>query len=148
MKATNTAAGDIAEQLIASEVAKQNIEWYSPSNPRGGTNNGQLLMAAMAYMRAVDMVAHNTLERSREALFDTCKAVFFPCDWTGFNDKGTDVDNLVVAAAYIQQEIKRRLMLGERERPDWIPIEDASKYMKAARCGAGRAHRSPRGRSS
>lgn len=107
-----SAAGDKAEQMIASEVAIQNVMW-GDANERADISRGQLLQAAMAQIRSIDMVAHNGLEMSRDAIFDHCKALYYPADWSGFRDYGSDIANLVVAAAYLQQEIKRRLVRGE-----------------------------------
>jgi hypothetical protein len=59
-------------------------------------------------------------------------ACYYPADWSGFRDQGSDVANLVTAAAYLQQEIARRLSLGEASfrtdpapKPKLVPTPSA-----------------------
>lgn len=96
-----------ARDLIVNEIKRRNDLGY-PTATRG-----QLLNAAMAYMHAIESVTNNVLDRTRVSIFDACLACYYPADWHGFHDQGSDVANLVVAAAFLQQEIARRLSLGE-----------------------------------
>lgn len=89
-----------ADELIASEVARQNAMW-GPENERADATQGQLLEAGMAQLEAT------YAEDFSEVPF------IYPDDWSGFRDYGTPIANLVVAAAFIRQEIARRLRLGE-----------------------------------
>ena len=49
----------------------------------------------------------------RERAFDLARRELFPADWGGFRDYGSDIANLAVVGAYVENEIKRRLLNGE-----------------------------------
>lgn len=103
--------GDMADALIGAEVATQDKMW-GDANERADSMNGQLLDAALAQAHAVFGCAKMPMIE-RTVVFDDAKAMFYPKDWSGFRDYGSDIANLVVAAAYIRNEIKRRLVKGE-----------------------------------
>lgn len=110
-------ASETARQLIAGEVTLQNRMW-GDANDRADITKGQLLEAAMAQCGAISLLQGLTegephSSSDREWAFNAAKADFFPEDWGGFRDYGSDIANLVVAAAYIENEIKRRLLDGE-----------------------------------
>lgn len=103
--------GAIADTLIASEVNTQDKMW-GDANERADSMKGQLLGAALAQAQAIHSVMaypHDT----RKASFEIARLNYYPKDWGGFRDYGSDIANLVVAAAYIRNEIKRRLIKGE-----------------------------------
>lgn len=106
-------AGHLADNLIATEVAIQDKMWGG-ANERADSTEGQLLAAAVAQASAV--WAANTMPNEpggREGAFEVAKDNYYPKDWDGFRDYGSDVANLVVVAAFIRSEIKRRVLLGE-----------------------------------
>ncbi len=51
-------------------------------------------------------------QNNEPGAFDSPPEIF-PQDWSGFRDYGSDVANLVVAVAFLTQEIKRKLIAGE-----------------------------------
>lgn len=123
-----------ARELIASEVALQNKMW-GDANERADHTKGQMMMAAMAQIRAIDLHMHGA---ERQLAFDAARVSYYPADWSGFRDYGSDIANLVVAAAYIEQEIKRRLILGEpshrsARRPDqpYVPATGLPNKVEA-----------------
>ena len=111
-----TESGDLADLLIAREIRKQDDMW-GVSNERADVTGGQLMHAGMAQL---------------DALFDRQNGepdpfgqppALYPTGWTGFRDYGSDVANLVVAVAFLRQEIKRKIAAGEdttrlARRPD------------------------------
>lgn len=100
-------AGRKADDLIAAEVAKQDAMW-GVANERADTSKGQLLHAGMAQLDALyDRQNHNEADP-----FGAPPAIY-PPDWSGFRDYGSDVANLVVAVAFLRQEIKRKIANGE-----------------------------------
>jgi hypothetical protein len=102
MRATEQeAAGSIADRLIATEVAIQDRMW-GDANDRADSTKNQLLAAGAAQINAIFFSRVVMAQHS-----------FYPEDWDGFRDYGSDVANLVVAAAFIRSEIKRRVLLGE-----------------------------------
>ena len=94
------------QDLIAAEVARQDRMW-GQAYERVDVSRGQLMNAAMAQLDA--------LEARQVGLPDAFNVIpeQYPFGWSGFRDYGSDIANLVVAAAYLQQEIKRKLALGE-----------------------------------
>jgi len=98
-------AGAKADELIAGEIARQDAMW-GVSNERADTTSGQLMQAGMAQLDAL---------YERQQGYDGFKNVpdIYPEGWAGFRDYGSDVANLVVAAAFIRQEIKRKIANGE-----------------------------------
>jgi hypothetical protein len=101
-------AGALADKLIATEVAIQDAMW-GESNERADSTRNQLIMAGMAQVA----LTLNKLDgwSPAEALSEA--RTLYPEDWNGFRDYGSNVANLVVAAAFIRSEIKRRVLLGE-----------------------------------
>jgi hypothetical protein len=102
-------AARTASQLIDTEVMLQNRMW-GETNDRADISQGQLMGAALAQTYAVALAEFTG---DRQASFEDAKDDFFPQDWGGFRDYGSDIANLVVAAAYLRNEIKRRRMNGE-----------------------------------
>lgn len=96
----------LADNLIFQEIAKQDKMW-GRINERADTSKGQLLQAALAQAGAT----HNRINGDAAA-FDTTPGIY-PADWSGFRDYGSDIANLVVAIAYLRQEVKRKLLNGE-----------------------------------
>lgn len=93
--------GELADQMIAKEVAGQDKMW-GPANERTDSANGQLLAAGVAQAAALlDRRVHGSPIDYRTP------PTIYPSDWSGFRDYGSDVANLVVAVAYLRQEIKR-----------------------------------------
>lgn len=96
----------LADNLIAKEISKQDKMW-GRINERADASNGQLFHAAMAQQEAV----------WQRQIGDPDAFIkvpdIYPADWSGFRDYGSDVANLVVAIAFLRQEVKRKLMNGE-----------------------------------
>jgi hypothetical protein len=100
-------AAQIADELIAKEIAGQDKMWGG-SNERADSTQGQLLNASLAQALAVRERRMGNL-----GVFDSGTPVFpYPEDWSGFRSYGGDVANLVVAAAFLRQEIKRLVAAG------------------------------------
>lgn len=102
--------GKQADRLIEQEVKLQDAMW-GKMNERADISKGQLFHAGHTQVAAV-------LARrfGNPGSFDTGSAVhtaFFPKDWDGFRSYGGDIPNLVVAVAYLRQEIKRLMLAGE-----------------------------------
>jgi hypothetical protein len=106
------AAARFARELIDAEVAVQNKMWED-DNARADCKDSQLMRAAMASLDLVAIKEFSKLE-SHTAV-KIAKDDFYPEDWSGFRDYGTKIANLVVAAAFIENEIKRCLAEGQ----DW-----------------------------
>jgi hypothetical protein len=104
-----TAAGLLADQLIASEVTIQDKMW-GEGNDRADALKGQMQDAAMAQIGVVVLKRQGA---PSETAVNLCKEEFYPSDWDGFRDYGSDVANLAVAAAYCRSEIKRKIAAGE-----------------------------------
>ena len=110
-------AGQLADLLISREVGVQDQMW-GVANERADATEGQMVRAAVAQATIVgyhDAVKHDPDEEfvSEDELIDGIKEDIYPKGWTGFRNYGSDVANLVVAAAYLRSEIKRRLAAGE-----------------------------------
>ena len=101
-------AGEVADKLIAKEVAIQDAMW-GDANERADSTKNQLIMASMAQVA----LTLNKLDGQSlvEALSEA--SALYPEDWNGFRDYGSNVANLVVASAFLRSEIKRRVLLGE-----------------------------------
>lgn len=99
-------SGEIADDIIAREVAGQDAMW-GRSNERADSSNGQLLQAGLAQ-------AHALYSRrvTGVPIDDANPPACYPDGWSGFRDYGSDVANLAVAAAFIRQEIKRLVASG------------------------------------
>lgn len=98
-----------AEELIAAEVERQADMWGS-GNGRADVSNGQLHRAAIAQLISLfDKQCGIDIKNA----FDKEDSFWFPQEWSVLHDYGSDIANLVVAAAYITQEIRRKLRAGE-----------------------------------
>lgn len=102
------AAGQQADNLIATEVAIQDRMW-GDANERADSTKNQLLAAGMAQLTLLNAKLEG---EPPETALGAAK-FFYPADWDGLRDYGSPIANLVVAAAFIRSEIKRRVMLGE-----------------------------------
>lgn len=100
-----TSFGQTADDIIASEIARQDAMW-GRSNERADSSHGELLGAGLAQALALYQ-----RRRGFTAAFERAPDVF-PQTWGGFRDYGSDVANLAVAAAYIRQEMKRLIAAG------------------------------------
>lgn len=98
-----------ADNLILGEISRQDRMW-GETNERADISQGQLYYAAMAQ---IDLVHSKEIGYPAGEALDNAREEFFPSDWGGFRDYGSDVANLVVAAAYLRQEIVRRIRNGE-----------------------------------
>jgi len=116
-------AGYLADKLIASEVAIQDKMW-GVGNDRADATAGQMADAAMAQIGVVALKSRGV---SSDVAVAHCKDDFYPKDWDGFRDYGSDVANLVVAAAFLRSEIKRKLAAGE----DYTRAKRAEPYHTA-----------------
>lgn len=104
-------AGVTARHLIAKEIEGQDKMWGA-TNDRADATLGQLLNAGLAQAVAIRDTRSEHQMANRAGCFDNAKREFYPADWNGFRDYGSDVANLVVAAAFIEQEIKRLIADG------------------------------------
>lgn len=106
-------ANERAVEMIANEVALQDKMW-GDDNARAKHQDGQLLGAALAQAQAIHSVREYPAD-PRSLSFEIAHDNYFPKDWdkNAFRDYGSDIANLVVAAAFLHQEIKRRLLVGE-----------------------------------
>jgi len=112
LKEDPSVAGVFTDQLIKEEVAIQDRMW-GDANERADASGNQLLAAGIAQATLVRAKNDNLSVYSGEALLNEIKERLYPPDWDGFRDYGSNVANLVVAAAFIRSEIKRRVLLGE-----------------------------------
>jgi hypothetical protein len=95
-----------ADELIAKEIARQDEMW-GKSNERADVSHGELMRAGMAQLGA--LLARQVGGKNA---FETAPGIY-PADWHGFRDYGSDIANLVVAVAFLRQEIKRKLNADE-----------------------------------
>jgi hypothetical protein len=93
-----------ANRKVQAEMERQNRMW---GIGRDDHANGELMFAAMAQLDELSIKQDGVTDAFSEP------HVLFPENWSGFRDYGSDVANLVVAAAWIQQEIARKLRAGE-----------------------------------
>lgn len=98
-----------ALDLVRGEVAVQMRMW-GQHNERADAKDRELMRASMAQLDLIFIKAAGL--RSREAI-KIAKEDFYPENWNGFRDYGTDVANLQVAAAYLVSEIALKLISGE-----------------------------------
>lgn len=101
-----------AEDLIKAEVARQNRMWGAVSErPAEEVAEGELAQAALAQLEETVALAGGDAEAFNPSYvpFD------YPDNWdrSAFRSYGTVTANLVVAAAFLQQEIQRRLNAGD-----------------------------------
>jgi hypothetical protein len=111
MNITIADAAERADLIIASEVSIQDKMW-GDANERADAMKGQLLLAGHAQLSAIRLVLEMPME-DRKEIFAHVGDRYYPKGWTGFRDYGSDIANLAVAAAYIRNEIKRRILKGE-----------------------------------
>lgn len=104
-------AGQLADLLIAREVAVQDQMW-GDANERADATDNQLIDAAMAQLGFLQL-RFTGLDEA--VALQAAEEEYYPTDlgWSGFRSYGSNIANLVVAAAYIRSEIKRRALLGE-----------------------------------
>jgi hypothetical protein len=104
-----SSAGEKADALIATEVVIQDRMW-GDANERADSDDGQLLAAAHAQLVLTGLLldGHTHQRATAHALLEC-----YPEDWDGLRSYGSIVANLVVAAAFIRSEIKRRILAGE-----------------------------------
>ncbi len=91
--------------LVAAEMEGQDRMW-GPTNERADATKGQLMHAAMAQLSGLDV-------KLETGAFPPEPPTIYPQGWAGFRDYGSNVANLVVAVAFLSQEIKRRLIARE-----------------------------------
>jgi hypothetical protein len=115
-------AGDLADVLISKEVAIQDRMW-GDANERADATGNQMIRAAQAQVTLTILKLDG--DTSADALH--IAEAFYPKDWEGFRDYGSNVANLVVAAAYLRSEVKRRILLGE----DTTRAKRSEPYTKA-----------------
>lgn len=122
------AAGQKADELIAAEVTVQDKMWGA-ANERADAENNQMVGAALTQIM---LVFQEGLGHPTEEALDISRELY-PPDWDGFRSYGSTVANLVVAAAYIRSEIKRRIAAGEdtTRTKRGEPYKHASPYMSS-----------------
>lgn len=98
-----------ARAIIAAEVARQNSMW-GDMNERADIAKLQLMAAAQAQLT---LIQGRSMGLEDDTALLAAKSAYYPDDWSGFRDYGSEIANLGVAAAYIENEIKRRLLKGE-----------------------------------
>jgi len=109
-------AGQMADQLIATEVAGQDKMW-GVANERADSANGELFMAGLS--QGLSLHAKQAGSPNAFAIAPST----YPKSWSGFRDYGSDVANLVVMVAFLRQEIKRKIANGESiERTKRNPV--------------------------
>ena len=102
----NKHAGLVADGLVNTELHLQNKMW-GINNERTPIDDRQLMHAAMAQLYAL-----NRKQNGVKDAFDVPPYIY-PPNWSGFRGYGSDIANLVVATAFLLQEIKRKLVAGE-----------------------------------
>jgi len=102
----HAAAGQKADEIIAKEVSGQDKMW-GVANERTDANSGQLLAAGVSQAYALLGKRAGQGVKAFES-----PPPFYPSDWSGFRDYGSDVANLAVAAAFLRQEMKRLIAAG------------------------------------
>ncbi len=101
-------AGKVADALIAAEVAVQDRMW-GDANERADSTLNQLIDAALAQIVVTKALLDNCTADEAVALGKG----FYPTGWDGLRSYGSTSANLVVAAAFLRSEIKRRVLLGD-----------------------------------
>lgn len=96
----------IASKLVEAEILRQ-VEMWGPKHESTQVDQGEMMRAAMA-----QLVCLGARQSGNPDAFDKLPGIY-PRNWSGFRDYGSDVANLVVAAAFIQQEIARKILAGE-----------------------------------
>lgn len=121
-------AGDIADTLIELEVSIQDKMW-GDDNERAAVTGNQMTHAAVSQL-VVAAAKHSGVPS--DGAVEIGKT-FYPPDWDSLRDYGSVIANLVVAAAFIRSEIKRRILLREdtmrTKRSE--PYKHATPYMSS-----------------
>lgn len=104
---THYEASRIASALTDAEFNVQTKMWGAD---RPDYQKGELMSAAMT---SLDLVAIKRAGLPSATAVKIANADFYPEDWSGFRDYGTDIANLVVAAAFLKSEITRLIAAGE-----------------------------------
>lgn len=99
-------AGVKADELIAGEITRQDKMWGA-ANERADSTKGQLFDAGLSQALALKQRQLGVPDA-----FDR-PGPFYPVDWSGFRDYGSDVANIVVVIAFLRQEVKRKIANGE-----------------------------------
>jgi hypothetical protein len=105
-------AGNTTDALIATEVSVQEKMWGTSEERHDAAGGGQLLAASASQILLVKLLEEGCpLEEALEIALDAA----YPEDWDqgAFRTYGSSVANLVVAAAFLRNEIKRRVANGE-----------------------------------
>jgi hypothetical protein len=154
LKEDHSVAGVFTDQLIKEEVDIQARMW-GDTNECADTTKNQLIKAALAQLtlliekfeqeHRIALVDHplSPIGADRRAqlsavLLDDVRRHCYPEDWDGFRDYGSNIANLVVAAAFIRNEIKRRVILDEdtTRTKRGEPYKGASPYVSAEQAAA------------
>jgi hypothetical protein len=96
----------IADELVTAELAKSSGMWGG-ANERSDVANGELFCAGLGQLDAIF-----DRRNGEEDAFDSPPMVW-PEGWSGFRSYGEDIPNIVVAIAYLTNEVKRLLLAGE-----------------------------------
>lgn len=102
------AGRSLARALVDQEIDRQDRMWGA-TYERADNSNRELMHAGMAQLAALNLRQENDPDAF------ALPPLGWPENWskTGFRDYGSDIANLTVAAAYLIQEIARKLRLGE-----------------------------------
>jgi hypothetical protein len=101
----------IADSLIAGESSTQVKMWGDDNRPDAANN--ELVFAAMSstMLTILQGAPGYSTEHGPKAV-QVARDAFYPANWSGFRDYG-ETYNLVVAAAFLRNEIARRVQLGK-----------------------------------
>ena len=131
-----TKNGALGVSIIAAEVSVQNEKWGEDHTNSPAYANRQLIGAAIAQAYALSL---KTSAEGPDANLDSGStyfsddAAYWPRDWQGMRDYGSDIANLAVAGAWIAQEIGRLAALGQSQyrRPRGTEEPYTGKYQPA-----------------
>jgi hypothetical protein len=96
----------LTDELVSAELAKGSQVW-GRLNERSDVSNGELMHAGMGQLDALF-----DRQNGEPDAFDAPAAIY-PEGWSGFRDYGSDIANIVVAVAFLTNEIKRKLIADE-----------------------------------
>jgi hypothetical protein len=132
LKEDHSVEGVFTDQLIKEEIDIQARMWGDVSEQN--RQHRELLHAGLAQLVLLNAKLNGaSAEIAHEAGLE-----YYPIDWEGFRDYGSNIANLVVAAAFIRNEIKRRVLLEEettRTKRD-EPYKGALPYVSAEQAAA------------
>jgi len=101
-----------ADELIESEIATQTKMWGADA-VRADCRGSELIHAAQASCLLTVLKEDPGFTPAHEsAAVKLAEDAFYPANWSGFRDYG-NVYNLVVAAAFLRNEIARRIAAGQ-----------------------------------